>query len=111
MARINPLKNNENVFWTPDFWFRAHKKKHGTPHPPGGGGWTTKNKHSETKKENYLINEFNTLNFERNFKLSERVNTEKVSAKIEDGVLKVDLPIHEQVKPQKIDVVGISWFL
>ena len=67
-----------------------------------------KEDNSETKKENYLINEFNTLNFERNFKLSERVNTEKVSAKIENGVLKVDLPIHEQVKPHKIEVVGVS---
>jgi len=62
----------------------------------------------ETEKENYHIREFITQSFERNFKLSDRVNIEKVSAKIENGVLKVDLPIHEQVKPQKIDVVGVS---
>ena len=62
----------------------------------------------ETKKENYHIQEFSTQSFERNFKLSDRVNTEKVSAKIENGVLKVDLPIHEQVKPQRIEVVGVS---
>ena len=29
-------------------------------------------------------------------------------AKIENGVLKVDLPIHEQVKPQKIEVTAVS---
>ncbi len=62
----------------------------------------------ETQKENYHIQEFSTQSFERNFKLSDRVNTEKVSAKIENGVLKVDLPIHEQVKPQRIEVVGVS---
>ena len=61
-----------------------------------------------TKNENYHIREFSNLGFERNFKLSDRVNTEKVSAKIENGILKVDLPIHEQVKPQKIQVTAVS---
>ena len=63
---------------------------------------------SKTEKENYHIREFSNLGFERNFKLSDRVNTEKVSAKIENGILKVDLPIHEQVKPQKIQVTAVS---
>ena len=63
---------------------------------------------SETEKENYHIREFSNQGFERNFKLSDQVNTEKVSAKIENGVLKVDLPIHEQVKPQKIEVTAVS---
>jgi len=62
----------------------------------------------ESRKENYHIREFNTQSFERNFTLSNRVDTEQVSAKIEYGVLKVDMPIHEQVKPKKIDVVGVS---
>tara|TARA_Y100001960_G_C14519987_1_gene750778 strand:- start:366 stop:800 length:435 start_codon:yes stop_codon:yes gene_type:complete len=67
-----------------------------------------KENHDETKSENYHIREFINQGFERNFKLSERVNTEKVSAKIENGVLEVDMPIHEQVKPHKIEVTGVS---
>jgi len=68
-----------------------------------------KEKHGEkTKNELYRIREFSNQSFERNFKLSDRVNTEKVSAKIENGVLMVDLPIYEQVKPKKIEVTGIS---
>ena len=67
-----------------------------------------KEKHGETKNEHYRIREFSNQGFERNFKLSERVNTEKVSAKIENGILKVDLPIYEQVRPKKIEVTGIS---
>jgi len=67
-----------------------------------------KNNHGETKKENYHIREFGKQGFERNFKLSDRVNTDKVLAKIENGILKVDLPIHEQVKPQKIEVTTVS---
>ena len=67
-----------------------------------------KNNHGSTKNENYHIREFSNPGFQRNFKLSDRVNTEKVSAKIENGILKVDLPIHEQVKPQKIQVTAVS---
>jgi HSP20 family protein len=59
---------------------------------------------SETENENYHIREFSSQSFERSFKLSDRVDTEKVSAKIDDGVLKVDLPKHEQIKPKKIEV-------
>jgi HSP20 family protein len=63
-----------------------------------------KGNHSETEKEHYHIREFNSQSFERSFKLSDRVDTENVSAKIDNGVLKVDLPKHEQIKPKKIEV-------
>ena len=59
---------------------------------------------SDKEKENYHIREFTSQSFERNFRLSDRVDTEQVSAKIENGVLKVDLPKHEQVKPLKIEI-------
>jgi HSP20 family protein len=63
-----------------------------------------KENHSKTKKEHYHIREFNSQSFERSFKLSDRVDTDNVSAKIDNGVLKVDLPKHEQIKPKKIEV-------
>lgn len=59
---------------------------------------------SDTEKANYHIREFSSQSFERSFKLSDRVDIGKVSAKIENGVLRVNLPKHEQVKPQKIEV-------
>ena len=61
-------------------------------------------KKSEKNKENYHIREFSSESFERSFRLSDRVDTEKISAKIENGILKVDLPKHEQMKPIKIEV-------
>ena len=61
-------------------------------------------KESKPDKENYHIREFSSPNFERSFRLSDRVDTEQVSAKIENGVLKLDLPKHEQVKPLKIEI-------
>jgi len=59
---------------------------------------------NNSEKENYHIREFSSQSFERSFRLSDRVDTEQVSAKIENGVLKVDLPKHEQVKPLKIEI-------
>ena len=59
---------------------------------------------SDTEKKSYHIREFSSQSFERSFKLSDRVDTEKVSAKIDNGVLKVDLPKHVQIKPKKIEV-------
>ena len=59
---------------------------------------------SDKEKENYHIREFSNQSFERSFRLSDRVDTEQVSAKIKNGVLKVDLPKHDQVKPLKIEI-------
>ena len=59
---------------------------------------------SEKGKESYHIREFSIQSFERSFRLSDRVNTEQVAAKIENGVLKVDLPKNEQMKPLKIEI-------
>ncbi|MBT3513691.1 MAG: Hsp20/alpha crystallin family protein, partial [Nitrospina sp.] len=41
-----------------------------------------KENESDTEKDNYHIREFSSQSFERSFKLSDRVDTEKVSAKI-----------------------------
>ena len=63
-----------------------------------------KENNSDTEKEDYHIREFSNQSFERSFKLSDRVDTGRVSAKIDNGILKVDLPKHEQIKPKKIEV-------
>ena len=67
-----------------------------------------KENESDRKKENFHIREFNKQSFERSFKLSDRIDTGKVAAKIDNGVLRVDLPKHEQIKPQKIEVQNNS---
>ena len=67
-----------------------------------------KEKESDKKNDNYHIREFNKQSFERSFKLSDLIDTGKVAAKIENGVLRVDLPKHEQIKPQKIEVQSNS---
>ena len=43
-------------------------------------------------------------NFRRTFELDPSIDSEKISAKIEQGVVKLTLPKAEQVKPRKIAV-------
>ena len=58
----------------------------------------------EQKKENakkrgqYLRHEFSYTTFRQSFTLPETVNAEKISAKMEHGVLKIELPKKEVVK-------------
>ena len=47
---------------------------------------------SEDKKEHYLRREFNYSNYEQTYVLPEDVDKEKISAKVENGILTVDLP-------------------
>ena len=48
--------------------------------------------------------ESRTENFRRTFELDPSIDAEKISAKIEQGVVNLSLPKAEQVKPRKIAV-------
>ncbi len=62
---------------------------------------------NEEKKENYLKREFRTGSFKRSFNLNGMVNVDKIDAKYEDGILKVDLPkVEAEVKKLKEIKVG-----
>ena len=52
------------------------------------------NEHNEEKKETrkYLRHEFNTMQFKQMFSLPENVKKEQITAKVEHGVLTIDLP-------------------
>ena len=51
----------------------------------------TETEHKNEKK-NYLRREFSTQQFFRSFELPENVEKEKITAKVENGVLKIALP-------------------
>lgn len=58
----------------------------------------------ETKEDNYRIQEFRSQSFERSFRLGEQVDSEKVVAKLEKGILRVSLGKKEIAKPKKVEV-------
>jgi HSP20 family protein len=47
---------------------------------------------TEEKKDNYVTREFRTGSFKRSFNLGKLIDTEKINAKYENGILRVELP-------------------
>ncbi len=58
----------------------------------------------EVKEENYHRIERSYGNFHRSFTLPSSVDGEKVTARMQDGVLRVDLPKREQAKAKQIKI-------
>lgn len=59
---------------------------------------------NENKPANQVYREFQAVNYYRQFSVSDRINTDAVSAELKNGVLTVTLPKYEEVKPKKIEV-------
>ncbi len=61
---------------------------------------------AETKELKSIRKEFSFQSFKRSFSLDEKINTEAIEAKYENGILKVFLPKKEEVKiaPKEISV-------
>ncbi len=53
---------------------------------------------------NLLRREFSLLNFYRQFRISEAVDTTKIRATLRNGVLTLELPKAEEAKPRRIPV-------
>jgi len=51
-----------------------------------------------------LLNECSTAGYRRVFELDPSIDTAKIAAKLEQGILVLNLPKSEQVKPRKISV-------
>ncbi len=57
-----------------------------------------------SEKENALYSEFGWGDYLRTFTLSNLINQEKITAKMDQGVLRLTLPKAEKMKPKKITV-------
>jgi len=59
---------------------------------------------NEVKDEKYYRRERTFGKFERTFRLPAKVDPEKISADYKDGVLKINIPKPEEIKPKQITV-------
>ncbi len=57
----------------------------------------------EDKDKKYVVRE-SSSSFYRRIELSERANTDKIEAQLDDGVLKVSVPLTPLPEPKKIEV-------
>lgn len=60
----------------------------------------------EGSNANYRLREFSKNSFKRSFNLFDKVNTDSISAQLEEGILTVTLDKKEEVKPEskKIEI-------
>ena len=61
---------------------------------------------AEPEEGNSLLREYRTGNYFRNFRISDVVDREKISAFMKDGVLRLVLPKAEKAKPRKIQITA-----
>lgn len=56
----------------------------------------------DSKTEKLIKREFSTKSFKRTFSLDEKINTQAIDAKMDDGILTIGLPLKEEsVEPKK----------
>jgi HSP20 family protein len=72
-----------------------------------GNTLTVKGERSETKQDQELhVSEIRYGRFERTFALPTKVESEKVTATFENGMLELQLPLAETSKPRRIEIGG-----
>lgn len=75
------------------------------------GVLTLKGEHKEenkTEEKNFVRKEFNAGSFTRRFNLTELVDEDRIDAKYENGILKIELPKKEEVKAKSLKNIPIA---
>ena len=65
---------------------------------------TEKKEENQSSTDKLVRREFSYKSFKRSFTLDEKIDTENISAKYENGILKLELPKKENVKASAKDI-------
>ncbi|AFG36570.1 Hsp20/alpha crystallin family protein [Spirochaeta africana] len=57
-------------------------------------------------EQHYLVRERRYGDFCRTYNLGQQIDAEKIQADLEDGILRLTLPIREQARPRKIEIAA-----
>jgi len=63
-------------------------------------------KSTHKEPEGALLRQFNAGNYHRVFQLSDEYDKDKISAKLENGLLEVRVPKREEAKPRRIEITA-----
>lgn len=63
---------------------------------------------NEEAKENYTRREFSYASFTRSFNLPETVDSDKIAATYNEGILNVTLPKREEAKPKEPKMIEVA---
>jgi HSP20 family protein len=61
-------------------------------------------KNSNNEPENAVVRQYEVGDYYRSFQLSDDYDKDKISAKLENGLLEVTVPMREEVKPKRIEI-------
>jgi len=64
-----------------------------------------KHSHSENTKTRYIRKELKRSSFKRSFKLGDNINSQKIKADFNNGILLVSIPKKEEEQPKKIKIL------
>ena len=63
---------------------------------------------AENQSGKYVSREFSPRNFNRRFRLSDKLASEKISASYKNGVLEITIPKREEAKPKPVQEISID---
>jgi len=61
-------------------------------------------KNSQVKPGNQVLRQFNIGNYYRSFQIGEEFDKDKVTGKLENGLLEIRIPKREEAKPKRIKI-------
>ena len=61
-------------------------------------------KNSRTEPETALLRQYRVGNYYRAFQISDDYDKDRISAKLENGLLEVKIPKREEVKPKRVEI-------